>query len=635
MLNVMRDNLRHLKWVLAVVAASLLLYLGAFFDPRSYSSATGDWAAKVDGKAISTQEFMAVARRQDEYYRRLLSGQYEQMKKGLQLGSQAIQGLIDKRIVLADASKLGLSATKDEISRAILEDPSFKDASGNFVGKDRYTEFIGANFDGGVEAFERSVAEQILFRKWADVVSSGAQVSDSELERIWTSRNVRAAADYVYVPVSAVTFETHVSPTDATAWYESHRDDYRRPEARKIRFVVLDRQAQVAKASVTDADVKADYDGHAADYTRPEQRHARHILLKVPPGGQGADKESVRALASSLLTRVKNGEDFAGLARSMSQDPISAAQGGDLGWFGRSAMVKPFDDAVFATDPGQFAPVVETDFGFHVIQVLESRSAGTTPFDEVKDSIRKRLELQRAQELVTAEAAKLRDALKSAADLDAAAANAGLKVEERIVSPDDPPADLGPSPEFQSSVARMQAGEISAPLGVARGFAVVVCSEVLPPTVRPQSEVMDRVTNDVLNERGRAAALTAARRILAASSLEAGSKALKLEVKKSGDLSSGGLLPGVGSAPELDAAMFGPGSHVGSRGAVTTPGGAVAYELTRHDAFDPAKFQADKATLRNELLEQQRSQTMQGFLELLRQEHTIEINQPLVDSVNG
>jgi peptidyl-prolyl cis-trans isomerase D len=636
MLNVLRDNLKHLKWLLVVVALSFLFYLGAYFDPRSYTKGSAaDWAAKVDGTSISTQEFLTVARRQDEYYRRLLSGQYEQMKKSLQVGTQAIQNLIDRRIVLADAGKLGLSATKDEISKAILDNPSFKDPSGNFVGKDRYTEFVGANVDGGVEAYERSVGEDLLFRKWSDVVSSGAQVSDAELQRIWTSRNVRAAADYVYVPASAVTFDTKVTPADASAWYAGHRDDYKRPEARKIRLVVVDRQSFVPKTNVTDAEIKADYDQHTADYTRPEQRHARHILLKVPAGGGAADKESMRSLAGSVLARVKNGEDFAALAKSMSQDPVSAAQGGDLGWFGRGAMVKPFDDAVFATAPGQFAPVVETDFGFHVIQVLEARAAGTTPFDEVKDSIRKRLELQRAQDLAAAEADRLHNEIKSATDFDGVAAKAGLKAEERVVSADDRPADLGPSPEFGTAVAAMQAGQVAGPLGVARGFAIVVCSEVLPPAIRPQSEVMDRVSNDLLNDRGKTAALAAARRIVAAASLDAGGKPQKLEVKKSGDLTTGTLLPSVGRSPELDAALYGPGSHVGSRGAVATPGGAVAYEITRHDTFDPAKFENDKASLRDELLQQLRNQTTQGFIEMLRQEHVIEINQPLVDSVNG
>jgi peptidyl-prolyl cis-trans isomerase D len=636
MLNVMRDNLRHLKWVLVVVALAMLGYLGSYFDPRVRSgAASNDWAARVDGDAISAQEFLEVARSQDDYYRRLLGTQYEPMKKNLKLGSQAIQTLVDRRLVLAEAQALGLAATKGEISKAILDNPSFKDPSGNFVGKERYQDYIGQNYDGGVAAYERRVGEDILAKQWIEIMTASARVSTAELEQAWRSRNVRAAADYVFVPSSSVTVDTSVDAATVAAWYAAHADAYKRPESRKVRMVVIERQAQVANANVSDADVKADYDSHAAEYARPDQRRVRHILFKFPSGASETDKSSVRASAASALARAQRGEDFATLARTLSQDSVSAPQGGELGWFGRGAMVRAFDDAAFATPPGQFAPIVETEYGFHVIQVEEARTAGTTPLAEVADSIRRRLELQRAQDLAASEAQRLAGDVKNAADLDAMATKSGLKVEERLVSADDPASDLGPSPEFTRSVGALQPGQVSPPLGVARGLAIVACVEIVPSSVRPLAEVTSQVTSDVLNDRRLQAARLSARRIAAAATLTDGAKSMKLEVTKSGDLSSGGDLPGVGPVPELDAVLFAAGSAVGTKGAVVAPGGAIAFEITRHDAFDPAKFEADKAALRGELLRQRRDQLAQGLIENLRQNHTVEINQPLVDSVNG
>lgn len=637
MLNVMRDNLRHLKWVLVVVALAMLGYLGSYFDPRVRNAGmSADWAARVDGHAIPTQEFLQVARTQDDYYRRLLGGQYEQMKKTLRLGTQSIQSLIDRQLILAEARALGLSTTKEAISKAILENPNFKDpSSGSFVGKERYADFISQNYDGGVEGYERRLADDLLAQKWMDVVTASARVSDADLEQAWRERNVRAAADYVFVPASPAQADAAVDAAAVSAWYGSHTGDYKRAESRKVRLVVVDRQAQVAKAKVSDADVKADYDAHAAQYARPEQRRARHILFKLPAGGSAADKAAARDQAAAVLARIQKGEDMATLARSLSQDPVSAAQGGDLGWFGRGAMVKAFDDAVFSTPPGKLAPVVESEFGFHVLRVEDAREAGTTPFDEVKDAIRRRLELQRAQDLATAEAQRLAGEVKKPTDLDAAAAKAGLKVEEHTVSADEPPADLGASPEFTSAVLAMSPGQVSAPLSVARGLAIVACTEIVPASVRPLAEVADRVKSDVLADRARQTALLSAHRIAASGSLADGAKALKLEVKKSGDLSAGAGLPGVGNAPELDAALFGPSGTVGAKGSVVAPGGAIAYEITKHDAFDAAKFQADKEALRGQLLQQRRDQMSQGLIENLRQKHRIEINQPLVDGVNG
>src|SRR6185436_12570174 len=350
MLNVMRDNLRHLKWVLVVVALAMLMYLGSYFDPRQgRGAASADWAARVDGQAISTQRFLEAARSQDDYYKQLLGTQYEPMKKSLKLGSQAIQTLVDRELVLREAHKMGLAATKTEISKAILSNPSFKDPSGNFVGKERYQDYIGQNYDGGVPAYERRIGDDILTKTWIEVMTASARISDAEIEQAWRSRNVHGAADYVFVPSSSVTFDTHVDAATLSAWYAAHASDYRRPESRKIRVLVIDRQSQVKNANVADADVKADYDAHSAEYSRAEQRRVRHILFKLAPGASEADKQAARAAAEAALARAQKGEDFASLARALSQDTVSVAQGGELGWFGRGSMVKPFEDASFAT----------------------------------------------------------------------------------------------------------------------------------------------------------------------------------------------------------------------------------------------------------------------------------------------
>ena len=635
MLNVMRDNLRHLKWVLWGVAASMLLYLGSFFDWRGSQASGNDWAARIDGHAVSSEEFLEIARSQDERYRALLGPQYDQMKKSLRLGSQSIDALVDRRLVLASAHAMGLQATREEISKSIVESPEFKDPQGAFIGKDQYTAFVNQRVDGGVAAFERRLGEDIVTRKWVALMTSPVQVDDKEVESIWRQRNELGAVDYVVVASASVPFAVAVDDATVESWYKAHPASYTRPESKKLAMLVLDRQAQLAKVKVTDDEVRREYDGHRDQYERPEQRHVRHVLLKVPPGAAEPDVRSVRDLAASVLARAQKGEDFAALARSLSQDTASAPQGGDLGWFGRGAMVKPFDDAAFATPPGQFAPVVQTEYGFHVLQVLEARPAGTTSFDEVKDSIRRRLELQRAQEGAETEAKRIRDKITKASDIARVATEEGLKVEEALYSSDDRLLNLGPSPAFASAVPALTAGGVTAPVGIARGTAIVGCTDILPPTLRPLGEVKDAVKTDVLNERGVLSALESARRIAAAGSLADGAKAAKLEVKSSGDLRPGFNLPGVGAVADLEKALFAPGTAVGTKGAARTATGAIAYTVTRHEAFDPSRFAADKAGLRDQVLEQRRGDMLRGILDALRQEHTIELNQRVIDGVNG
>jgi peptidyl-prolyl cis-trans isomerase D len=637
MLNVMRENLKHLKWVLWIVAISMVLYLGVYFTGNSRrGGADADWAAKVDGTPIPTRQFLEVARRADEYYRKMLGAQYDQVRPQLQLGRQVIQQLVDERVVLAEARKLGLGASSSEVSRQILADAQFHDANGRFVGRDRYTAVMERMWPGGVAAYERKVADDISMAKWRELVTEPIEISDAEILDLYRSRSDRAAVDYVVVPATKQQLPTIVSDADVRTWYDAHKESYRRGEGRRIRYVVVERQAQIPKVKVSDDDVKSFYEANRAQYDRPEQRRARHVLFRVEKDATPEAKEQVRQQAEAALARLRGGEDFAALARTLSQDKASAEKGGDLGFFGRGQMVPPFDKAAFETPVGQFAPLVETEFGFHVIQVTEARPAGVAPLETLRDGIRRQIEYQRAQQIAQSEAQRIRAAIASANDLDAVAAKESLKIQEAVASREEMPRDLGPSPEFADSVFRLAPGSVSQPLGVAKGLAIVASLGTVPPTVPPLAEIQDRVRTEVLNSRERDSALAEARRALASHpDLASAAKALGEQVRSSGDLTPGRSLPGAGRAPELDKAVFGPGTKVGDRGVVAAAAGAVIYTVTRRETFAPSAFESSKPELRAELLAQRRAAALQSILQGVRQKHKVEINEELVNSLKA
>ncbi len=636
MLNVMRENLRHLKWVLVLVAASMLLYLGYYFQDPGTGSPDG-WVARVNGEAISAQDFYNEARREDDRYRQLLGAQYDQIRQQLQLGRQVVQRLVDERIMLEEAHKLGLEASREEVSRLILEDPSFRDASGGFIGKQRYVETVQRRWPGGVEGFERTLAKEIAIQKWVQLVTEPVAVSDAELERLERARSEKAAIDYVLFPLSEPTYPTEVSEAEVAAWYGSHAELYRRGEGRRLRYLLVDRQAQAAKVAVPDEEIEAFYRANAQTFTRPEQRRARHILFRVAAGTPEADRLSVRNLAESVRKRVEAGEDFASLARSMSQDPASAEQSGDLGYFGRGQMVPAFEKAAFETSVGKVAPVVESEFGFHVVQVTDSRAAGTTPLAELKDQIRRQIQLQRAQQAVLAEAQRVRGMIAQASDLDAVAAKEKLPVEEKVVSREEALPELGPSPEFVETVFRMAPGEVSPPLGVARGMVIAAVVENVPSAVLPLPEVRLRVKSDILADRARQAAIASARRALAKEgNLAEIAKSVNKTVQSAKDLRAGQPIPSLGRAPELEKVLFGPGVVAGSRGVAAVPSGAVLYVVTARESFEPARFQQGKEALMAEVMNRRRMELLQSVLQSLRSTaYRVEINEPLISQVIG
>ena len=180
MLNVMRDNLRHLKPILWIVAASLVAYLGAYFscDVGSPAGVNAPWAARVDGIEISRQDFQRAALRQNQFYRDTFGAQYDQFRSQFPVGPQSIRYLIDRQIILLEAEKLGIGASDAEIQQSILSDPSLIGPDGKFIGTDRYVRIVDNRWSGGVAAYERYVVDQIRFDKWRFTVASpGDQVA--------------------------------------------------------------------------------------------------------------------------------------------------------------------------------------------------------------------------------------------------------------------------------------------------------------------------------------------------------------------------------------------------------------------------------------------------------------------------
>lgn len=638
MLNVFRENLKSLKWVLWLVAISMILYLGAYFScGPTGGGAGGGWAARIDGLEISRLELLNTARNLDQQYRQVFGQNYDQLRPSLQLGTRALDSLIERQIILEDARKLGLSASAEDVATLIRNDPTFQDANGEFIGTERYVDLVQRA--GGVKDFETAVAEEAVIRKWDQMLGQSVSVSVTELEQVFRDRTVKTSLRYVVIPASTQQVEDNVLEPELAAWFNESPERYRRDERRSIRYVVIKRQQLADGIEITDEEISTFYEGNRANYQRPEQRHARHILLRVEPGSDEPQKAEVRQQAESLLARIQGGEDFATLAQSASQDPVSGPNGGDLGFFGRGAMVPPFEQAVFDTAVGQLAPVTESDFGFHVIEVLEARDAGVTPIEEVRDSIRRNLSQQRAEELLNSESERLRSEISTdPAQLESIATREQLIVESATITAADDLSDLGISPDFMTAVFDLEPGGVSSALRVVEGRALVVVDETIAAGVPTLDEVRDEVQTDLLAKRARDAALAAAQQAFDKhSDLDSVAKALTLDVQESGELAPNiPQLAGAGALPgSLRNSLFSDALQVGDRGVESVPEGALVYEVSDRQPFDPERFDSEKAAL--EVQERARRQSMlrQTILERLKGGREIETNFELVNRFNG
>jgi peptidyl-prolyl cis-trans isomerase D len=639
MLSSLRSHLRERqwpKWLLVLVALSFTLYLGAFYSCDDTVGTTAEWAAKIDGKAISVAEFRSVARQLDQRYRQFLGANYDDLRAQFRLGSQAIEQVVDRELILADAQALGLQVSDAELIDTIRTHPALVDTTGKFVGKAEYERRL-RGMPGGAAAFERDLGTDLLVEKWKTLVSQSVTVDDRDLEDLHRRRTEKTAVDSFVIRLSDATYDTQVTAEQARQYYDAHPERYARAAGRKIRYVLIDRVSQAAQIHPTDDELRSHYASSAERYAHPEQRRASHILFRVEPAADAAAKAAARAQADAALARVGRGEGFATLARELSQDKLSAERGGDLGWFARGQMVGPFENAAFATDVDKIAPITETDFGFHVIQVTGARPAGTAPFEEVRAQVEQEYRSRKAEERVTSEASRIRAKISSAERLEPVATEESLQVEKRFVSPSEGVQDLGLAPEAQTVVLTLDPGAVTQPVRSTRGLLIAVVDELVPAGQAPFEDVEARVRGDVIDARSHDAALAAARRAMAgARDLRAAARSAAREVETSGDLAPGQSQPAWGGdSPELRAALFGPDVQVGQRGAVAVPAGALVYEVTRRVPFDPVAFAGAKTALREELRQQRESSLVRSLVEQLRSKREIVINEPLVQQLDG
>ncbi len=640
MLSSLRSHLRERqwpKWLLVLVALSFTLYLGAFYSCDDTVGTTAEWAAKIDGKEIPAAQFRSVARQLDQRYRQFLGANYDDLRAQFRLGSQAIEQVVDRELILADAQALGLHVSDAELIETIRTHPSLLDPTGKFVGKAEYERLL-RGMPGGAAAFERDLATDLLVEKWKTLVSQSVTIDDRDLEDLHRQRTEKTAVDSFLVRLSDATYDTQVTAEQARQYYDAHPERYTRAAGRKIRYVLIDRQSQAAQIQATDDELRSHYTSSAERYAHPEQRRASHILFRIDPGADaGTAKAAARAQADAALARIGRGEGFATLARELSQDKLSAERGGDLGWFARGQMVGPFENAAFATDVDKIAPITETDFGFHVIQVTGARAAGTAPFEEVRAQVEQEYKSRKAEERVTSAASRIRAKISSAERLEPVASEESLRVEKRFVSPSEGLQELGLAPEAQTAVLTLDPGAVSQPVRSTRGLLIAVVDELVPPGQAPFEDVEARVRGDVIDARSHEAALAAARRAMGgARELRAAARTAAREVESSGDLAPGQSQPAWGGdSPELRAALFGPDVQVGQRGVVAVPAGALVYEVTRRVPFDPVAFAGAKTALRDELRQQRESSLVRSLVEQLRRKREIVINEPLVQQLDG
>lgn len=543
---------------------------------------------------------------------------------------RAAENLINQKAILAEARRLGLRVTDEEVRDELQKNPNFAQAffpGGNFIGQDAYQSLLQQH-DMTIPVFEQNVKDEILFGKVRDLVSGAASVSPVDVRREFTRQNSKVKFDYAVLRKEDLEKDIHPTDVELAAFFDQNKPNYANaiPEKRKVRYVLIDSAKLGDAATVTSQDLETYYSQHREEFRVPEQVNVRHILVKTPAAGpdgkvDAAAVESARQKAEGILKQLKAGGDFAELAKKNSDDPGSAKNGGSLGWIQRGRTVAEFEKSAFSLPKGGMSDLVQTSFGFHIIQVQDKQDAHMKTLDEVKDQIEPLIKKQKATQAANQQATELITQAKSNG-LEKAAAAKGLQVVTTdFVSRTDSLPGIGSSPQFMSALFSQPDKSPADVVQLPDGYVVFEVAEIKPPATPTFADIRSRVETDFKNQRVQALlsqkTQELADRAKSEHDLKKAAKELGATVKSSDFVLPDGQVPDVGSmaGPASVAFTLNPGQ---TSGPIST--GTSGVVLTITDKQDPREqdFVAKKDQIRDALLQTKQNELFELFVANLR-----------------
>jgi peptidyl-prolyl cis-trans isomerase D len=639
MLDRMRRHRHRLKWMLALLIIPFALYfLPDFLDDRT-SAATAsprEVVATVEGHEVTAGQFQRRFQTQMQAYQQAYGGNINaQLLRQLGIEQQILQQVVDEQAALAEAERQGISVSNEELRAQILSFPAFQE-NGAFVGEQRYIQILRSQRPPlTISDFEDNLRRSMTIDKFRGALTEWISVNDAELESEYKKRNEKVKLQVVALTADKFRDKVSVTDADVASYFDAHKAEYRIGERRKIKYVLIDQEQIRQKIAVTPNDVQAYYNENLQQFQSPEQVRASHILLKT----EGKDDAAVRKQAEDLLTQVKAGADFAELAKKHSEDEGSKENGGDLDYFGRGRMVPEFEQSAFTLQPGQISDLVKTQYGYHIIKVVDKKAGTTRSLDEVRTQITEQLQYQKAQETVQAEAKQLDEQINKPEDLERVAKEKGLTVQESgLFTKEEPVPGLGAAPPVAQQAFTLKDGEVSAAVPSPRGPVIITVTGKQDPYVPKLDEVKVRAREVAIRakatelSRQRAAEIATALR--GAKDFAAAAKAQGLEAKDTELIARGAAIPEVGVSPEIEKVAFAlPTSTVSEP--IVTSNGTVIVRVAERDEVTPEEYTEGRDAFRAQLLSERQGRFFSSWMTKAKERMNIVINDEVLRRVIG
>ncbi len=636
MIRILQQDNRIIKIIFAVIISLAVITMVITLVPGIFDNATGNdaavfatvrepgWLGKLgsDSIPIKSTEVNQLAQRQL---------QQQQLPDFLlpYMAQRAGQILVQRAILKHEADRMNLQVSDQDLRRELQTGPfaQYLFPNGTYVGDDAYINFVQSAFQTTRSDFESQVKADMELNRLQALITGGVTVSDSAVREAYRTQGMKVKFDYAVISADDLSKTINPSDADLQTFFKNNQARYATaiPETRKIQYVAFDASnLPGGKPQVTDAEVQSYYTAHQDQYQVKDQVKVRHILIAVPAGSDAKTDAAAKAKAEDLLKQIKAGGNFAELASKNSDDPGSKAQGGELGWLDRGKTVPEFDKAAFSLAPGQTSDLVKTQFGYHILQVEDKKTAHLKPLAEVKPEIVPIIEQQKAGAAEQTFASSLAsDAKKNG--MDKAAAAKGLHVvTTEYVAKDGVIPGLSDGSGLLTQAFAVVKNADPASVSTGDGYAVFQVLDVKPTHAPDFAEYKAHILNDYREQQVPELLNTQLRKLddraKVLNDLKKAAAEMKIPLKTSDLVGKDGQVPDLG-------AMTGPGSVAftlpvgGISGPINAGRAGIVLDVLQKQEPTAEDITKNFAQTREQLLNEQHEEIFRVYIGNLTQKY--------------
>jgi peptidyl-prolyl cis-trans isomerase D len=616
-----------IKFLIAMIAVVFIFYFG-----YSFTSRNGVKIAYVNGDPISGMEYQKTYRRLLEALQRDYKNVWsENLIEVFDLRNRALENLINGKLVSQEAQKIGLDITEKEIQDEILAHPAFQ-YRGRF-DESRYRALLSQH-RMKPEDFEASIAQGLLQRKLRQFLMTFTPVTEQEVLDQYTFSNRKVKISFVQFQPKNFEKSVALEPQATESYFEEHKEEYRVPEKIKIAYITIDPNGFISEVSITDQQVEDYYEDNREMFKQEKEVRARHILFKLDPNAPEEEEEKVREKASRVLKKAGGGDDFAILAKKYSEGP-TAQKGGDLGYFSKGRMVKPFEEASFKMKKGEISELVRTRFGYHIIKAEDVKEARVRTLEEVRGEIKKTLTNMVSMDLAHEKALSLIDQMPYEVDLNEYAERHKVPIKQSgYFSSNETIPDIGGDEKLRKSIFSFEKSDVSEVLEFNGKFYIIQVVDKNPSHLPELKDVREKVKKDFSSHLATLKAKSAAEDYLA--ELKGGkdwkelAKERNLAPKTTDFFTRSDHNPQIGYAPDLQEAAFSLNENRSyADGVFETDKGVIVIRFEGRKGIDMAKYEEEKEDYRMSLMRAKNQVIYADWLKELKGRAQIEIVQPV------